>query len=448
MKSKAAFLFILLFLLICLVPSAGMLFFGPSGALANEIPARTPEPVQEGKPNMAYLTELTDYVSDTFFLRRELITGYAGLKALFGQSADEDVVTGRDGWLFYGDEMADYAGSEPLTEREVFAAANNLSLMQEYAEGEGAEFLFFIAPNKSSLYPEYLQGYPAAQTERNAERLMKELTERQVAYTNLSEAFLAEETLLYFAHDSHWTSRGAALAADQALAAVGRESAYFDGDFSGAEPHTGDLYEMLFPAAADPETDTPPAGLEFQEPEGMRPDSITIETTGGESGSLLMFRDSFGELLYPYLADSFERAHFSRQSAYDLTKIGATQADVVMIELVERNIRWLMEQPAVFPAPEREEGIPDAAEGEAFVSPAGSGAPEGYIRVEGETAAQPDPDSPVYLQLDGGRMYEAWISGERTFTACLPEAEACTVFWRENGGWMRCEAGISEIGLP
>ena len=116
MKSKAAFLFILLFLLICLVPSAGMLFFGPSGALANEIPARTPEPVQEGKPNMAYLTELTDYVSDTFFLRRELITGYAGLKALFGQSADEDVVTGRDGWLFYGDEMADYAGSEPLTE--------------------------------------------------------------------------------------------------------------------------------------------------------------------------------------------------------------------------------------------------------------------------------------------------------------------------------------------
>ena len=205
MKSKAAFLFILLFLLICLVPSAGMLFFGPSGALANEIPARTPEPVQEGKPNMAYLTELTDYVSDTFFLRRELITGYAGLKALFGQSADEDVVTGRDGWLFYGDEMADYAGSEPLTEREVFAAANNLSLMQEYAEGEGAEFLFFIAPNKSSLYPEYLQGYPAAQTERNAERLMKELTERQVAYTDLSEVFLSEETLLYFAPDSHWT---------------------------------------------------------------------------------------------------------------------------------------------------------------------------------------------------------------------------------------------------
>ena len=180
---------------------------------------------------MAYLTELTDYVSDTFFLRRELITGYAGLKALFGQSADEDVVTGRDGWLFYGDEMADYAGSEPLTEREVFAAANNLSLMQEYVEGEGAEFLFFIAPNKSSLYPEYLQGYPAAQTERNAERLMKELTERQVAYTDLSEVFLSEEILLYFAHDSHWTSRGAALAADQALAAVGRESAYFDGIF-------------------------------------------------------------------------------------------------------------------------------------------------------------------------------------------------------------------------
>ena len=40
--------FIVLFLLICLVPSAGMLLSGPSGALANEIPARSPEPVKEG----------------------------------------------------------------------------------------------------------------------------------------------------------------------------------------------------------------------------------------------------------------------------------------------------------------------------------------------------------------------------------------------------------------
>ena len=164
-----------------------------------------------------------------------------------------------------------------------------------------------------------------------------------------------------------------------------------------------------------------------------------------------MFRDSFGELLYPYLADSFERAHFSRQSAYDLTKIGATQADVVMIELVERNIRWLMEQPAVFPAPEREEGIPDAAEGEAFVSPARSGAPEGYIRVEGETAAQPDPIRPficswteegctkpgfresAHLRPAFRRRKPARYSGEKTAAGCGARPEFLKSDFPEDG---------------
>ena len=443
MKKRIAILFTALFLLICLVPSVGMLLCGPSGALANEIPARVPEPMEEGKLNMEYLSGLTAYAADSFFLRRELITGYAKLQALFGQSANEDVVLGREGWLFYGDDLADYAGTKPLTERELFAAARNLSLIQEYVEGAGAQFLFTIAPNKSSLYPEYMQDWPAAETKRNAQRLMAELEKQGVAFADLFEAFGAEEETLYFAHDSHWTSRGAALAADTLMEALGRESVYFEGDFSAPEPHKGDLFEMLYPAAEDGELNAPPAGLNFQEPEGVRPDSVTIETTGGGEGSLLMFRDSFGELLYPYMADNFENAYFSRQAAYGLAESMSEETDVVIIELVERNIRWLMEQPAVFPAPERTETIEEAEEGEASLSMSTSGAPEGYFMAEGEIAGEPAADSPIYL-MQNGKLYEALLSGERTFTACLPEegAENCTVFWQEDGGWMRCEISL------
>lgn len=440
MKTRTAIIFTVLFLLICLVPSVGMLLFGPSDALANEIPARVPEPVTEGKPNTEYLSGLAEYVSDSFFLRRELITGYAELQAFFGQSANEDVVLGREGWLFYGEEMADYAGTEPMTERELFAAARNLSLIQEYVESRGAEFLFAIAPNKSSLYPDYMKGLPASETERNAQRLMDELEEQGVAFADWFETFRLEEETLYFAHDSHWNSRGAALAADTLLEALGRESAYFAGDFSASEPHTGDLFEMLYPAAEDAERNTPPAGLNFQEPQGTRPDSVTIETAGGKEGTLLMFRDSFGELLYPYLADSFENARFSRQAAYRLEEMMSGETDVVIIELVERNLRWLMEQPAVFPAPERTEEIGETEEGEASLTVSASGAPEGSLLAEGELMGKPDTDSPVYL-LQNGTLYEAWLSGERTFTACLPEGGDCTVFWRENGAWMRWESG-------
>ena len=443
MKKKTAILFKTLFILICIIPSAGMLICGPSGALANEIPAWLPEPLEEGKLNMEYLSGLTEYAADSFFLRRELITGYAKLQAFFGQSANEDVVLGREGWLFYEEELADYAGTEPLTERELFVAAKNLSLIQEYVEGAGAEFLFAIAPNKSSLYPEYMPDLPAAETQRNAQRLMAELEEQEVAFADLFEAFGEEEEALYFAHDSHWTSKGAALAADTLLEALGRESACFEGDFSTLEPHTGDLFEMLYPAAEDRETNTPPAGLNFQEPEGIRTDSVMIETTGGKEGSLLMFRDSFGELLYPYFADSFESALFSRQAAYRLSEMLSAETDVVIIELVERNLRWLMEQPAVFPAPERMDTVEAEEKGEASLSIQASGAPKGYFMVEGELSEDPAADSPVYL-MQNGRLYEALLSGERTFMACLPEegAEACTVLWREDDGWKRCEIGL------
>ena len=48
------------------------------------------------------------------------------------------------------------------------------------------------------------------------------------------------------------------------------------------------------------------------------PDSITLNTVGGGEENLLAFRDSFGILLYPYLADSYANARFSRANAYTL----------------------------------------------------------------------------------------------------------------------------------
>ena len=223
------------------------------------------------------------------------------------------------------------------------------------------------------------------------------------------------------------------------LAALGREGAYFSGPFGAAEAHSGDLFEMLYPAAADGETNAPPAGLEFTKGENIRPDSITIDTESAGEGSLLMFRDSFGELLYPYLADAFGSARFSRQAAYDLTLAAGLGADTVAVEIVERNLRWLVEQPASYPAPERELSLP-AAEG--ALPLALEEAPEGLHRVTGALETAPDTDSPVYI-AHGGRAYEAALLPGGGFTACLPGEGGgdYAVAWYE-GGELRC-AGAS-----
>ena len=73
----------------------------------------------------------------------------------------------------------------------------------------------------------------------------------------------------------------------------------------------------------------------------------------------MCWRDSFGVALYPYLAESFHDARFSRSATYDLIRIETDRADAVLIEIVERNIGFLLENMPVYPAPERK--MPEAA---------------------------------------------------------------------------------------
>ena len=432
----AAKIFTALFLLLCLIPGAGLLIFGPSEARANEAAPRKPELIDaNGELNAGVLDDTEDYVNEAFSLRQELITLWAHVEALFGESAEDGVILGSDGWLYYADELADYTGTEPMTERQVFAAARNLALMREYAEGLGADFIFTIAPNKSSLYPEHMPACPRSGERTDAERLAAELEAQDVNYVNLFELFAAEDATLYFAHDSHWTSRGAALAADALNAALGVESGFADGYEFESRAHTGDLFEMLYPAGRDTETDDAPVGLAFTQGEGVRPDSITIDTEGAGEGRLLMFRDSFGELLYPFMAEGFADARFSRQAAYDLSLAEELSADCVVIEIVERNLSWLYEQPALLPAPEREIDAAGAAPGAASLDM--EGVSDGFHSATGAISGEIDVDSPVYIGYNGA-WYEALLTNDG-FTAMLPgegggEYAAC---WY-SGGQLAC----------
>ncbi len=439
---KLQILFVALVLALCLVPALGLIIDGPAEAGANEVPASMPSLTgRDGALNADYLQELADYVNDGFFGRQELITVWAQLLSPLGHSAEDDVVLGDGGWLYYAPEIDGWAGVDTLTGREVFAAAKNLALMQEYASSLGADFVFTIAPNKSTLYPEYLPGYPQSDAPSDAERLGASLRGMGVNYVNLFELFGAQDEPLYFEHDSHWTSRGAAMAADAINAALGVTSRYSDGYEFVTEPHTGDLFDMLYPAGEDDETNDAPSELAFTQGAGVRPDSITIDTAGTGRGRVLMFRDSFGELLYPFIAESSAGARFSRQAAYDLTAAEELSSTGVVIEIVERNLSWLYEQYAVFPAPEREIDFSDAKSGSA--SAAVSAAYDGAHRLTGAIDGEVDVDSPVFIAYNGA-VYEACLTADG-YTACLEGKGGgdYTLLWYSDGEMTRCDMHVN-----
>ena len=431
MKKFCYVLFTALFFLVCLVPSVGMLIAGPAPTAANEIPAAVPRlRNMDGSFNQNVLSDLQNYVANGFFLRLEGVTAWDGLTAgAFGASANDSVLIGPDGWLFYGEAVNDISGANQMTDRQIWCAARSLALMQEYAESCGADFLFTVPCGKYTLYPEHAPGYVTVAESSNRERLAAALESQGVNYVNLYDPFVQAGEELYWKWDSHWHGRGAALAADQIMKAAGQETDYFAGPFTPVLDHTGDLYEMLYPTGTALEADYSwDPGFTFTYTSSFRSaDDITIETENPDaSGSLLMFRDSSGRSLYPYMAQSFGKAYFSRQNNYRIDYVNQQKATLVVVELAERTLPYLLKYPAVFPAPVRDGGLPEGMESvDSELSAEEPGKTmEGYRKLTGtlpETAA----DAPVYVSA-GGTVYEA-IPNEGAFTAYLPD----DVDWEE-----------------
>ena len=424
-KSSSSLVFALVCLLLCAALSLGLVFFGPAEAGANQRLAQKPKLSTKSGVNWAYLSDLARYVGERFWLRQELISLRNSLVSLTGSSPVEDVLLGSEGWLYYAPTLGDYTGSKPMTEAELAACAWNLELMGAYCRDRGMDFLFVPVPNKNSLYPEHMPAaYPQAET-HDAERLLALLRERQspTDTADLFTVFRAEAETLYYAHDSHWTQRGAALGADAILAALGRSSTYFADDFPARAQHDGDLYEMLCPAWQDLEHGPVyGGGLSYtREGTDTKPDAITINTSGGREGSLLCWRDSFGNDLYPYLADAFASARFSRSTTYDLTLAESLGADTVVIELVERNLRGLITNVPKMPALCLGGRIvPQAETGETVALTLGkAGELEGHRLISGSVGPE---TGRVYL-VCGGLVYGAFRQADGGFAAWLPEGE-------------------------
>ena len=435
MKKKLHLLFVLLFFCACAVPGLGMVFFGESQAAANEVLSPKPSLTQpDGSVNLNVMSDAADYFADRFAFRQELITADSAWKAaLFHTSSQEQVSLGREDWLFYAETEDDFTGADLLTQRQVWAIRRSLELAQGYVESKGASFLVTVAPNKLTLYPEHgPQGLEPGEVTALSQ-VTAALGESSVPYSDLVAAFSQQEEDLYHKWDSHWTYKGAALAHDALVAGLGKtdQEPFFSGTYHQGEPHLGDLYEMLYPTGTETEEDAAydrPFAFSYVRPIRSAEDQFIQTENPDRSGSLLMFRDSFGNLLHTFLADAYGQAAFSRAMPYTMSLLDQTGADTVLIEIVERNLDWWATQAPIFPAPERVlTGTPPAGEAQVQYAVTEDGLLPGYVRLEGRLTGAVDENSPVYVKL-GERLYEACpvgVAGKGTpFTLYVPQDEA------------------------
>ena len=364
-KKIGYFIYLVLTLGMCVIPLACMGIRRSTGTAENRALAPLPQPYRDGRLNADYLQELGDYFTDHFAFRQELVTMDARVRAeIFQVSSEDSVIVGTDGWLYYTATLDDFQHKNGVSDRMLFNMAHNLALMQQYTESLGKTFLFTVAPNKNSLYGEHMPArfrYRIG-AESDMKRLRPYLEQENVNYIDLYALFKEREEVLYYMRDSHWNQKGAALVSNALLDACGRgQEAYETSEGKAVIGHYGDLDRMLFPADGHPEVDHSYLTDEtwtYMQGETVEDDLIRTGSGSG-SGNLLMYRDSFGNSLLPYLAERFSAAAFSRQVPYPMTDLITYDPDVVVVEKVERHLPTLgtvpplMSGPACFPEEER-----------------------------------------------------------------------------------------------
>ena len=274
------------------------------------------------------------------------------------------VVEGSGGWLYYASTLGDYTGENNSSDRKIYNAAHNISLMQKYCESKGISFVFAAAPNKNSIYYENMPDSYVRNTENgNIERFHRHLDEMNVRYVDLLSLFSDSDEKLYLKTDSHWNTAGAAKAYDALLGKIGKDHISYDSiPFSEPEIITGDLAKALSPEKPVTEeniTYDTDFLYEYKNQVSSVEDALILTESSQGKGSLLMFRDSFGNSLLPFMADSFSSACFSKGVPYLLGRfISVYSPDTVIVEVAQRNLSDYAVAPPVFCAMETE--LPEA----------------------------------------------------------------------------------------
>ncbi len=404
MKNKLKLIYIIIFFAICITPVLTMPFFSV-GTSERESMNSAPSVIDDGSLNLDYFTELDDYLSTSFNFRSQLISANATImEQVFSTSSASNVIVGKDDWLFFADTLDDYNSENVLSDDEIDDIVKTLDLVNEYWELQGSEFLFTIAPNKNSIYPEYMpDNYIGSDEPNNAEKLGEAIGDEY--YLDMFEVLRDNEEILYLKRDSHWNNLGAYIGFEAILEALGIEEVGFN--ITSTEIRNefeADLEEMLYPV--NPELDEQiyyTYDTEYEYHSNFKSvDDLDITThnqfieDNGEN-SAVVYRDSFGNALLELFGMQFTSVDYSRAVPYRMTY----ETDYVIIELVERNIPNLLEKAPAMQAIERTDVSATLAENAVIETKTTYTLNNiyGYINVEGVEN--------IYVEYEG-RMYEAF----------------------------------------
>ncbi len=282
------------------------------------------------------------YLDDHFGFRPDLIRWNILMRIhLFGVAPLQSVILGKDSWLFYrsealddGDCINDFMGSIPLSEATLEELRTRLEENNRIFAEKGIKYIVAIAPNKDTIYGEYLpERFARNRARTRLEQFYDHMEKRScLKVLDFRNALLRQKSKapLYLATDSHWNSFGAYIAYTEIMKRISdfypdTGTIALNGDIAvKRRAKGGDLAQILFIQDVWPEEDDTLVQMD------SKPIILRLEK--------LVFRhDSFGDALYPYLKKHFKKiVNIAPFAAFDLEAISREQPEIVLHLFAER----------------------------------------------------------------------------------------------------------------
>ena len=359
MKKSTIYTYIILFLIICIMPTPIY------SLLKDNIDKNNYENrVEAEAPNFnlstikTYPSEYESYFNDRVPFRSQLIETNSIINFyIFKQSPVSRVILGKSGWLFYNpngtdeDPIADYTGTNYLTKSELSEYATNLISVRDKLLSQGKEFVIMVAPNKATIYgEEYLGGTYKKADKTKADLLvdfLKENTDLNIIYPKdklLAAKKELPNEIIYHKTDTHWNSLGAYIGTKSLLSAVNITLPDLDKlDIVESIRGSGDLANMsALSKYLEPDTDYEIKNygkditVNQTFPVENKNKIMHFTTTGQDERSLLLVHDSFAESMIPYLNKQFNNLHTVHRNDYSAEYLAQVDADILVLEVVER----------------------------------------------------------------------------------------------------------------
>ncbi len=322
----------------------------------------------------AFPSAFEAYYNDNFGFRQRLVRAFNYAMVVWlrtapdrgGQDqplqAEGTVILGKDGWLFYaGERIIEYHRSTtPFNDAGLRAWQEAIEARRDWLSERGIAYLFMIAPNKHTIYPQYLPNHvKRIQEVSRLDQLMEWMTERSDLSIldlrpQLSSA--ARRQKIYNQTGTHWNAQGAFIAYQQMMKALAQDFPDLTprtlNDFteqkirySGGLSRALGLHRILTEDFTRLRSRTERLARRSQE--SIRPSEkprsaqhIPYAMVEGDEGGprAVVFHDSFMNAIKPFLSEHFSRIAYYWQRNFDPSVIEHERPDVVIQEIVERRL--------------------------------------------------------------------------------------------------------------